>query len=218
MESFFDNTHTLDTLAHIWTDRKAVLRKEQEQEICDMLYKSIRESILDRRDSIFAELQECIGEAASRTQLCVELWAYYQVSFKKLVDNYHEKLAAHREYGNDWMISNIDHTKVMTVREAILKTDICARVNTLFGEKFAVVERPSEITQENGEWKVVRRALYLYYFPEGRNMTSPGYIKYMRALDKYLDVPLPTEESTLYAGPWSIPVERQLELNRILSA
>ena len=219
MESFFDHTYTLEALAQSWADRKVALRQEEEQEFCDMLYKSIRESILARRESIFEELKQVIGQASDRTQLKMELWSYRQTSFLQWIEeDYHGKLAALKELGDEWTISNVARTKEMRVIDVIRKTDIVARLSLLFGPNFVITDEPMSSKEVSGMWRTTRRSLMLYYYPEHNAALSwtPTYQNRRKAEEKYRDVALREEEPVLNAGDHSMSAHRRMELRQVL--
>lgn len=213
---FFDNTRTLEALAQAWSNRKAALRKAEDQEFCDMLFKSICQSVQVHREEIYEQLQDRIATAKHETQLWVPIWSYYETRFKRHSPTYHRKMEVHAERGDDWRILNADRTKERRVVHVMRHTDICARLSTMFGHNFVVCDVATPAFQETDATRVIHHQVRLYYYPNQWKRNAPTWRKHQLALDKYAGVPLRDEEPRLYNGEDVLTDEQLREHERVL--
>lgn len=213
---FFNNTRTLEALAQAWNDRKVAMRKAEDQEFCDMLFKSIYQSVQVRREEIYDDLKEVIGTATHTTQLWVPIWTYTETRFKRYSPTYHEKMGAHAKLGNDWTIYNADQTKERRVVNVMRNSDICARLATVFGHNFVVCDVPTTTFEETDEYRVIHHQVRMYYYPEHWKRNAPSAFRHRKALEKYNGVALRDEEPLLYTGEDALPEDLQEELRRVL--
>jgi hypothetical protein len=199
--SFFSNSQSNQLVAAVLA-KDAELTQVQLQPYADALYNIIVQDVTARRDEIFNNLLKNIKSSKSIRSFGIPFWSYnvryyaenkedYESRYNTL--SYQEKSQENidrlerehliRQNGWHWTMDSVP------VNVIIKKTDMCARLSAFFSTNFDMFVRPfaTSVLYENDVYSVVRKELYLEYYPRGLNiLTRPKVEEAIRKYENYI--------------------------------
>jgi len=221
--AFFTADFTPSSLFFAWSQHQTELRHKRLQPHNDFLYEVVKDSILDRREELSADLLVAASTALTPQGLSIPLWTYNAASYDvprtsldatKLRDS--EELL--RRNGYQWFIGLVPKGEDPDVRyddegwdstwrwrlpqpvhDVVRNTDFLQRLTLLFGvENFRIsysILSEKNLT-EPLPVRLMKVELRLHYYPKG---VPPGVAAAnRRAEEKY-------ETHISASSPWLVP-------------